>query len=344
MRSALLEYLVCPVCSGRLAVEATRSDEEHIEEGVLRCSCGADYPVIAGVPRMFVGQSRTASVAPQRNETAIDRQTQASFGYEWTWFSAMRPEWEQNFWHYLQPHTPESLQGKAILDAGCGMGRHLYHASRCGQVVIGVDFSDAVEVAYTNTRQFANAHVVQADLRKLPFPLAIFDLVYCLGVLHHISDPDGALKQLLQHLKTGGEARIYVYWDLAEAPAWKRHLLATVNRLRRITTVLPHPLLRGLCYPIAAGAWLTFVLPHRVLSRLAVTRRFADSLPLRQYAQYPFAVLLNDQFDRFSAPLERRYSAQQVCAWLESVGLSDVRVAPNWGWLGFGTKANPCAA
>jgi SAM-dependent methyltransferase len=337
MRLALLDFLVCPACGGRLTVEkGVPHNDGHIEEGALRCACGAEYAIAGGVPRMLVGAVR--------EERSIDRQTQASFGYEWTRFSAMRPEWEKNFWHYLQPHTPDSLQGKVILDAGCGMGRHLYHASRCGKTVIGVDFSGAVEVAYANTREFPNAHVVQADLRQLPFPPAVFDLVYCLGVLHHIADPDAALERLMSHLKTGGEARVYVYWDLADAPAWKRSLLAGVNRVRRITTALPHPLLHGLCYPIAAAAWLTFVLPYRALSRLRWTRRFAETLPLTQYAQYPFGVLLNDQFDRFSAPLERRYSAQQVRTWLEAVGLNDVRVAPNWGWLGFGTKSHSCAA
>ena len=36
------------------------------------------------------------------------------------------------------------------------------------------------------------------------------------------------------------------------------------------------------------------------------------SWPLSIYTKYPFNVLYNDQFDRFSAPIEKRYSEAEV--------------------------------
>ena len=51
---------------------------------------------------------------------------------------------------------------------------------------------------------------------------------------------------------------------------------------------------------------------------------------------YPFEVLVNDQFDRFSAPIERRYTRARVETMLEAAGLDDVTVLPNHGWLGEG--------
>jgi hypothetical protein len=49
-------------------------------------------------------------------------------------------------------------------------------------------------------------------------------------------------------------------------------------------------------------------------------------------------VLYNDQFDRFSAPIEKRYSEAEVAALLESAGLREVRVFSRFGWIGDGIK------
>jgi hypothetical protein len=56
------------------------------------------------------------------------------------------------------------------------------------------------------------------------------------------------------------------------------------------------------------------------------------------YAKYGFTVLFNDQFDRFSAPIEKRYTREEVQELLESAGLTDVRVHPRFGWIGDGVR------
>ena len=63
-----------------------------------------------------------------------------------------------------------------------------------------------------------------------------------------------------------------------------------------------------------------------------------DTWPLSIYVKYPFNVLYNDQFDRFSAPIEKRYSQAEVATMLEFVGLHNVRVHSRFGWIGDGTK------
>lgn len=357
MKDRLLALLACPSCGGTLSAETWTSSAPEIDKGLLHCECARVYPIIGGVPRMLPGSLRpqlhqdyAAFFAANRHRlpaclmpaaksaNTVAGRTQRSSGFEWTKFSAMRPEWEENFWGYMAPHSAECLRGKIILDAGCGMGRHLYYASRHGREVIGVDFSRSVDVAYRNTRHFRAAHVVQADLLHLPFRGPVFDFIYCLGVLHHVLNSDDVLRDLPEYLKPHGVLRVYVYWNLKDSPGWKRLLLAMVTAIRRVTTRLPHRALSWLCRPIAAGAWLTFVLPHRWLSRFGPTRRIAETLPLTQYARYPFGVLLNDQFDRFSAPLEKRYGPDEERRWLDAARLSDVTVAPHWGWLAHGRK------
>ena len=65
---------------------------------------------------------------------------------------------------------------------------------------------------------------------------------------------------------------------------------------------------------------------------------------LKTYADYPFAVLVNDQFDRFSAPLENRYTRAEVTAMLEQAGLEAVDVMPNSGWVADGRAGSPTSA
>jgi len=358
MKRRLLDMLACPSCAGALSAEVWRDSGTEIVEGLLHCRCQEAFPIINAVPRMLPrwlraqlhkdypsffaanGRRLPECLLPAWSPDAtVAVKTRNSFGFEWTKFAAMRPEWEKNFWGYMAPHTPQFFRGKTVLDAGCGMGRHLYYASQHARDVIGIDFSRAVDAAHHNTRHLPAAHVVQADLLHLPFRRQAFDFIYCLGVLHHLADPDRGLRGLMAYLKPRGEVRVYVYWDLKDSPRWKQTLLALVTALRRVTTKLPHRALLWLCYPIAVGAWLAFVLPYRWLSRFRPTRRFAETLPLTQYAQYPFPVLLNDQFDRFSAPLERRCSSGEVHTWLERAQLENVTVAPHWGWLCHGRKA-----
>ncbi|MBA3748224.1 MAG: hypothetical protein H0W96_12145, partial [Solirubrobacterales bacterium] len=93
------------------------------------------------------------------------------------------------------------------------------------------------------------------------------------------------------------------------------------------------------CYPLAVALQVGAVVPYRVLRRRPRGRRLASAMPLKTYADYPFDVLVNDQFDRFSAPLERRYTAGEVRDAMTSAGLSDVVVLPNHGWVADGRRS-----
>ena len=78
---------------------------------------------------------------------------------------------------------------------------------------------------------------------------------------------------------------------------------------------------------------LAVVWPYRLLRRIPRLQRLAGAFPLKTYADYPFGVLVNDQFDRFSAPLERRYTREEVFEMLQSAGLTERSVLPNHGWV-----------
>jgi SAM-dependent methyltransferase len=249
----------------------------------------------------------------------------------------MYDEWEKQFLDYMQPHAADFFPGKKILDAGCGNGRFAYYAAKYGAEVWAIDLGAAVEVARRNT-QSRNVHVVQADLHHPPFAPESFDFIYSIGVLHHLPDPEAAFQNLLRFLKPGGVVQIYLYWKPEQRP-FKSAMLSGVSAARRLTTRLPHRAVHVLAYPTAAVAFALFVWPYRIIRRLPLLNRVAEDIPLRQYANLPFRVCVNDQLDRFSAPIENRYTRADVQSWLARASLEAQSVGENFGWIATGRKA-----
>ena len=281
----------------------------------------------------LVGSGNAGAELDPASESKL--RTAESFGFEWQQFRTVRPEWLRNFLAYMAPHGPEHFQGKLVLDAGSGMGRHAYHAAKFGARVVALDIGSAIDVAYRNARAAGEVLAVQADLDDPPLSRGVFDLVYSIGVLHHLPDPARGLRSLVRLARPGGEVRIYVYSDLREN--WLKRALLPLTDLARVVTVrLPHRLLYLVSFPIALVLTAIFVLPARVLRRHSLTRRLAAAMPLAAYAEYPFGVCFNDQFDRLGTPIERRYGREQVRVWLEEAGLVDVEVLHHYGWIGHG--------
>ena len=357
MKVTLLQDLVCP-CSGdleltRVLESASKNSQNspEIMSGWLRCgTCGENFPIIKGVPRMLLGPLRSTlqeeypdfflnSEEHLEGEASGGQEsklrTMRSFGYEWRHFSDIRPEGETNFRWYFASYPPESLHGKVLLDAGCGKGRHLFFAAQHARKVIGVDLSPAVDAAFDNTGHLENVHVVQADLFRLPLRPQSFDMVYSLGVLHHLPEPEAGFREILRYGRPGADVLVYLYWSLNDEPRWKKHLLGLVAMVRRVTTRVPFPLLRAFSWCVAVGCEICFVAPYRVL-RNTRWKKFAETLPLKLYADFPFRLLYQDQFDRFSVPIENRYDREDVEGWLMRSGLENWDIVRGSGWRAMG--------
>ncbi len=317
----LLELVRCLECRSSVLAEPGAG---------VRCSgCGTRHPVRGGTLRALRGAQDG-----DPGERAVKQQTAESFAYEWERFGALRAEWAKNFRDYLRPLGEDWFAGKRVLDVGTGSGRHSARAAELGAHVVAVDLGDSIDVARANLPE--DVLTVQADAEDLPLAEGAFDLVMSIGVLHHLPDTERALRSLVKYVRPGGHLHVYLYWW--PETGWHRPVLRGVERLRRVTVRLPHPMLHALCYPLAAALFAGAVMPYRHLRNRPKGRPLVERLPLKTYADYPFGVCVNDQFDRLSAPLERRFEAAEVREMLERAGLAGVQVLPNHGWLGHGTR------
>lgn len=101
------------------------------------------------------------------------------------------------------------LEGKAVLDLGCGHGALAYAFAQQGCIVTGIDV-DQSRLA-SAVKRFQDAPGLQADFlctggELMPFGSASFDVVVCNDVLEHVVSHRRTLIELSRVLKPGGWA------------------------------------------------------------------------------------------------------------------------------------------
>jgi hypothetical protein len=104
---------------------------------------------------------------------------------------------------------------------------------------------------------------------------------------------------------------------------------------------LPPGGLHAFSWIVAAAATALFLIPHRVGRRMPGIGRWTAQLPLTQYTDVPFRMLVAEQYDRFGAPLEGRFRREDVEAWLRGAKLDVVAILPELGWRAIAKKPRP---
>ena len=123
----------------------------------------------------------------------------------------------------------DSLNGKLVLEAGCGAGRFTEVLLKKGAILVSSDLSSAVEVNLENFPNTDNHLVIQADINDMPFADETFDVVVCLGVIQHTPDTEKTIEDLYKLVKKGGTLVIDHYtFDksnyLRTAPLYRAYL------------------------------------------------------------------------------------------------------------------------
>ena len=118
-------------------------------------------------------------------------------------------EWRSDWkWQRLKDHI-QPLQGKTVLDVGCGNGYHCWRMKGAGaERVIGIDPTPFSVMQYQALRHFigdVQVDVLPLGIDDVPPNLSTFDSVFSMGVLYHRRSPLDHILQLKDCLKPGGE-------------------------------------------------------------------------------------------------------------------------------------------
>jgi SAM-dependent methyltransferase len=326
MKEKLLDFLACPTCGGDILLSyAGKYEDREIIEGVLACrKCLREYKIVRGVPR-FADLSK---IEQDKADTA------ENFGWQWTHFTQADEKYAEQFLGWVQPVKEDFFKDKIVLEGGCGKGRHTTLAADWGaRAVVGVDLSAAVESAFQAARHLPNAHVVQADIFKLPFK-RVFDYAFSVGVLHHTPNPKGAFVSLASKVKKGGHISAWIYG--AENNEW---ITRYVNPIREgFTSKISQPTLYQLSKLPTLGVFLASKLVYKPLDKTPIGKKLFYHEYLSHLGTFGWREQHNIVFDHLVAPTAFYTSRAEFEDWWKEIKAKEVEII--WhnqnSWCGFG--------
>ncbi|HJS73120.1 MAG TPA: class I SAM-dependent methyltransferase [Vicinamibacteria bacterium] len=255
-----------------------------------------------------------------------DLETANAFAESWNRLPAGSAYTRAQFEEWMAPLDLESVRGKNVLELGFGNGSLLYHMARCGPALLsGVELGDTLETARRNVAEIPGTRIElhRGDLTRVE--LGTFDLVYCIGVLHHLKEPGAGFEAVLRHTRPGGRFHCWVY--AREGNAIVRTF---VDPVRRVSSRLPWWLTKyGLALPLAAP-YFAYAKSVRRLAPAALR----PVLPLYDYslwiAEREFRFFHHVAFDQLVTPTTAYIPRSLVERWL-----SDPRIEPGSSYVVF---------
>jgi SAM-dependent methyltransferase len=247
------------------------------------------------------------------------------FGYEWHNYAEMRPEYAEQFRRWTVHLAPDDWRGKLFLDVGCGMGRNSYWPmtfGAAGGLAIDVDQRSLASARRTlapypqvEVRE-RSAYAIDEDGR--------FDIVFSIGVIHHLGAPEKALGAMVKAAKPGGKVLIWVYGR--ENNGLIVHVLTPLRKL--IFSRLPIGVVHHLSLYPSLALWAALRLGLNSIEYFRLLRQ----LSLRH--------LRSIVFDQMLPKIANYWSRETVEALMRESALVDVRLAwvNEMSWSAIGTK------
>lgn len=247
------------------------------------------------------------------------------FGYSWQAFADLSPEQFEQFRRWTRLIGPEDWNGRSFLDVGCGGGRNSRWALDCGAArgtAIDVD-EGSLAVARRRFADDSRIEVAPVSAYDIPWTDR-FDIVFSIGVLHHLENPALALARMTRAAKPGGKVLVWLYGRENNG-----FVVNVFDPLRRaIFARAPLGLTRALAFIPAAALWFALRLGFGRVAYYRMLRRF----PLRH--------LHHIIFDHMIPRIARYYRRGEVEALMRDAGLEEVRL--DWvnemSWTAVGTK------
>jgi ubiquinone/menaquinone biosynthesis C-methylase UbiE len=121
--------------------------------------------------------------------------------------------------------VPNDLNGLKVGDFGCGQSLFLETLRKAESDAVFLDISNNA------LKTIDYGKKINASLTSIPLVNESMDLIYCIGVVHHIPEMDKSISELLRVLKVGGRLFLGVYADTSIQAILRRLYDKTNNNI-----------------------------------------------------------------------------------------------------------------
>ena len=243
-----------------------------------------------------------------------DQRTAAAFATSWNNLPAGSVYTPAQVADWFEPLTQDDIRGRRVLEMGCGNGSLMVHVLSWSPAQLdGIDLGQSVDSARANLGASGrtNWRVDQADLTA--YASAGYDVVYSIGVLHHLEDPHAGFESVVRNTRPGGRFHCWVY-----AREGNSVVITFVEPMRRIASGLPWWLTK---YFIATPAVVPYFFYAKALAALP-RWRWLKAFPLYEYSlwigQREFAFFRHVAFDQLVTPRTTYLPRETLERWLAS--------------------------
>ncbi len=215
MQSILLELVCCPVCGKRIQSVGDDPSQGVIWNGCLVCSqCGKGYPVINGIPHLYIEDELWQSKAREaQGWISLYQDAGAYEGIDIN--DSNLPYYPDESWQRFAKNFDAALVNlelsgtEIVIDLGAGRGWAAKHFAQAGCRVVAVDIFDDERIGLGRAwalMKDANVYFdpLVGDGERLPFFPSSIDIVFCSATLHHSSNMKLLLENIYRVLKPGG--------------------------------------------------------------------------------------------------------------------------------------------
>jgi ubiquinone/menaquinone biosynthesis C-methylase UbiE len=130
------------------------------------------------------------------------------------YYQSLKTNHFQKYWHgrrFIELKRALKGYGGTLLDIGCADGvftNEIYRALNPGSHVFGIDIYHP-SIAFAQ-KQYPQIKFRKASAEKLPYEKQSFDIITCLEMLEHVTDPNRVLMEMRRVLKPKGSIFILV--------------------------------------------------------------------------------------------------------------------------------------
>lgn len=304
MKSWHLNILMDPADKSPLHLTDASMEGDEIISGWLESKSNR-YPITNGIPR-FVGNQGYSS----------------NFGFQWTRWPMIQFEsenlhgpmagWTDRMFRLITVSQPTDFEKKLVLDLGCGPGRFADRVIEYGGVVVGVDYSSAIDIAKANLGHMSPESLwIQADALKLPIRDSSIDAGYSIGVLHHTPNPSLGVREAARVLKSESRFSLSVY------PKGGFYGWPTVRFLRFLLNLFPENVKH--CLALTYSTILCTLLQPLGNIWIPLTYPIRLFFPTIYLPDLRWAIL--DTFDSITTRYQSTHTSSEVKQWFSQSGL-----------------------